>query len=231
MNALELAGEIILLSASGVLSPGPLFLVNLILGSKQGFHAGIKVALGHCIVELPLMIILTLALLRFSPVSIISNGSLGVIGLLGGISIIVFSFILMSSLMKRKVTAIPRHDNNNDKRSLLHVGAISSEIARPIILGVVFTAFNPFFIAWWLTVGLKLISDSVSTFGVANGILFLFFLHIWMDCVWLIFTSYLISKGVSILNGRYYNFFLVGLSSTLTFYGLYIIILHIFRLS
>ena len=231
MNALELAGEIILLSASGVLSPGPLFLVNLILGSKQSFHAGIKVALGHCIVELPLMIILTLALFRFPPVSIISNESLSVIGLLGGISIIVFSFMQMSSLMKRKVTAIPRHDKKNDKRSLLHVGAITSEIARPIILGVVFTAFNPFFIAWWLTVGLKLISDSVSMFGVANGILFLFFLHIWMDCVWLIFTSYLISNGVAILNGRYYIFLLIGLSGTLTFYGIYIIIVHIFPLS
>ena len=42
MNMLELAGEVILLSASGVLSPGPLFFINLIYGSRQGAHAVLR---------------------------------------------------------------------------------------------------------------------------------------------------------------------------------------------
>jgi threonine/homoserine/homoserine lactone efflux protein len=62
MNILEFAGEVILLSTSGVLSPGPLFLTNLIYESRQGAHAGIKIACGHIIVELPLIIILALGL-------------------------------------------------------------------------------------------------------------------------------------------------------------------------
>ncbi|HZA06729.1 MAG TPA: hypothetical protein VE619_03410, partial [Nitrososphaeraceae archaeon] len=66
MNILEFAGEVVLLSTSGVLSPGPLFLTNLIYGSRQGSHAGIKIAYGHTIVELPLIILLALSLSNFS---------------------------------------------------------------------------------------------------------------------------------------------------------------------
>ncbi|PWU81466.1 MAG: hypothetical protein DLM72_06760 [Candidatus Nitrosopolaris wilkensis] len=51
MNPLEFAGEVILVSASGVLSPGPLFFINIIYGSKQGITAGIKIAFGHTMVE------------------------------------------------------------------------------------------------------------------------------------------------------------------------------------
>ena len=34
MSSLEFAGEVILVSASGVLSPGPLFFINIIYGSE-----------------------------------------------------------------------------------------------------------------------------------------------------------------------------------------------------
>ena len=68
MNPLEFAGEVILVSASGVLSPGPLFFTNIIYGSKQGVTAGIKIAFGHTIVEFPLVIALALGLFTFSHV-------------------------------------------------------------------------------------------------------------------------------------------------------------------
>ncbi|MFZ0894866.1 MAG: hypothetical protein WAZ77_10215 [Candidatus Nitrosopolaris sp.] len=55
MSPLEFAGEVILVSASGVLSPGPLFFINIIYGSKQGITGGIKIAFGHTMVEFPLV--------------------------------------------------------------------------------------------------------------------------------------------------------------------------------
>ena len=84
MNILEFAGEVILLSTSGVLSPGPLFLTNLIYESRQGAHAGIKIACGHTIVELPLIIILALGLSKYSSLDLTSNEDLKIIGLIGG---------------------------------------------------------------------------------------------------------------------------------------------------
>src|SRR5919199_1559454 len=105
MNILEFAGEVILLSASGVLSPGPLFFTNLIYGSRQGAYAGFKIAYGHTIVELPLIIILALGLSKFSSLDLTSNGNLKIIGLIGGVSIALFSLMQINSLIKRKVVA------------------------------------------------------------------------------------------------------------------------------
>ena len=92
---------------------------------------------------------------------------------------------------------------------------------------MVFTALNPFFIAWWLTIGLKLVLASISLFGGATGGFLLFSFHIWMDYVWLILTAYLIFKGVSIINTKYYYPLLMGLNIILSFYGIYMIVLSL----
>jgi len=65
MNPAEFAAEAVLVSASGVLSPGPLFFANIIYGSKMGITAGIRIAYGHTMVEL-LIIVLAFGLFAFS---------------------------------------------------------------------------------------------------------------------------------------------------------------------
>ena len=226
MNILEFAGEVILLSAAGVLSPGPLFFTNLIYGSKKGAHTGIKIAYGHTIVELPLIIILALSLSKLSFVDLASNGNLKIIALIGGISITLFSLIQIRSIIARKAIVADVDDTNNMNNN--YFLKIKSERRKgPIIVGIIFSALNPFFLIWWSTVGLKLISDSILLFGIVMGILFTFFFHIWMDYAWLISTSYMISKGVSILKARFYNVLLFLLSIVLALYGLYIIIVNV----
>ena len=214
MNVLDFAGEVVLLSATGVLSPGPLFLINLVYGIKQGYRAGLKIASGHAMIEFPLIIILAISFFQLTNTPVVTY-NLNVLGLVGGISIIVFAIIqIINNTRKEKRKNL---FNNSNHR-------ISFIADKPVLLGIIFSALNPFFIAWWLTVGLKLISDSISLFGVIAGSISLFSLHIWMDYVWLMFTSYLISKGVSIIKTRYYYFLLVGLNIILTFYGMYMIL-------
>jgi threonine/homoserine/homoserine lactone efflux protein len=55
---------------------------------------------------------------------------------------------------------------NSDKDDTLSIlkKLASKTKGGPLFAGIAFTALNPFFITWWLTVGLKLISDSVSLF-------------------------------------------------------------------
>ena len=226
MNILEFAGEVILLSASGVLSPGPLFFTNLIYGSKKGAHTGIKIAYGHTIVELPLIIILALSLSKLLFVDLTSNGNLKIIALIGGISITLFSLMQIRSIMARKAI-VPDVDDTNNMNNNYFLKIKSERRKGPIIVGIIFSALNPFFLIWWSTVGLKLISDSILLFGIIMGILFTFFFHIWMDYAWLISTSYMISKGVSILKARFYNVLLFLLSIVLALYGLYIIIVNV----
>lgn len=216
MNVLDFAGEVIFLSASGVLSPGPLFLVNLVYGVKQGYRAGLKIATGHALIEFPLIIILTISFFQLANTIVSSNiYNLNLLGLLGGTSIIIFSIIQITNTTRQKTRR--GIINNSDYRA-------SNIAGKPVLLGVIFSALNPFFIAWWLTIGLKLVSDSILLFDVITGGLLLFSLHIWMDYVWLILTSYLIFKGVSIINTRYYYLLLVGLNIMLILYGTYIIV-------
>jgi len=55
---LEFSVLVIVISASGVMAPGPLFAANIAHGLRGGTKSGIKMAIGHTIVELPLVILL-----------------------------------------------------------------------------------------------------------------------------------------------------------------------------
>ena len=47
---LSFAIMVIAISASGVMSPGPLFAANVVYGLKEGKIAGLKIAAGHTVV-------------------------------------------------------------------------------------------------------------------------------------------------------------------------------------
>lgn len=226
MRVIEFTAEVVLLSASGVLSPGPLFLANLIYGSEGGYHSGIKIALGHTIVELPLIILLALSIFEYSSFTL-TEESLRIIGLIGGIAIIIFSMAQISSIIRKREVIADIHNkrrrNRDEATSLLNRMASRIE-GRPIIVGILFSAMNPFFIIWWPTVGLKLISDSIYLFGITEGIIILFSSHTWMDYAWLAITAYLISKGRTIIRERLYSFLLLSISFILASYGLYLVV-------
>jgi len=83
-EVLAFAGMVILISASGVMSPGPLFAANISYGLKQGVKAGIKMAYGHTVVELPLIILLGVGILSLEsfPQYRIVIAVLGALGLI-----------------------------------------------------------------------------------------------------------------------------------------------------
>ncbi len=58
VQILEFAILVIVISASGVMAPGPLFAANVSYGLREGTKAGIKMAIGHTIIEFPLVILL-----------------------------------------------------------------------------------------------------------------------------------------------------------------------------
>jgi threonine/homoserine/homoserine lactone efflux protein len=233
MDILQFAGEVIVLSTSGVLSPGPLFLANLIYGSNQGYYAGIKIANGHMTVELLLIILLSSSLFEFSFFTA-GSAALRIVGMIGGIAIIVFAMAQILNIIKKAGYTADVMNKNN----IQDIGYKSSyfflldKIGRnvnlgPLIVGMIFTAMNPFFVIWWLTVGIKLISDTIYLFGIVDGVFLLFLLHIWMDYAWLTLSAYLISKGWSIVKMRSYHLFMVCINIILISYGFYFLVTNI----
>jgi threonine/homoserine/homoserine lactone efflux protein len=89
----------------------------------------------------------------------------------------------------------------------------------PIITGILFSALNPFFIIWWITIGFKLISDAMMIWAFV-GVLIVFLAHIWMDFVWLGLTAFLASKSKKIISNKNYKIIILGLSLTLIYFGI-----------
>jgi threonine/homoserine/homoserine lactone efflux protein len=205
MDVLKFGIEVVTLSASGVLAPGPLLFANLACATNHDKWSGIKVACGHAIIEIILIIILAAGLFTIDAAREYTNA----IGLMGGVAILVFAGLQTATIV----------DKN---RPQYHIGHIAGR-KGPFLIGLLFTALNPFFIIWWFTAGLKLITDSAE-FGITMGLTLLFALHIWMDFAWLALTAYLSSKGSSLINSQIYRVILLALAALLVYYGISFIV-------
>ena len=128
--------SVLLISLSGVLMPGPLFAVTLKKAAKSKI-AGALIAVGHGIVEFPLMFLIFFVLSQFDIPSVVQVA----VGLVGG-----FLMIFMGVQTFRK-----RH-----KQEEAHVGLKRDSL----LAGVWTTAANAGFILWWLTIGTTLILNA-----------------------------------------------------------------------
>ena len=193
----EFAIIVIIISASGVMAPGPLFVANVSYGLREGTKSGVKMAIGHTIIEFPLVILLGIGVFSLESFPEFRT----IISIVGAITLFVFAFIQIKNILQnnKDITSIPKHG--------------------PLITGITLSALNPFFIIWWLTIGFKLISDAMLIWAF-SGILIVFFLHIWMDFVWLGGISFLASKSSRILSNRNYKVIMIGLSSLLVYFGI-----------
>ena len=194
---LEFSVLVIIISASGVMAPGPLFAANLVYGLKQGTKSGIKMAVGHTIVEFPLVILLGIGVFSLESFPEFRT----IISIFGAITLFVFAAIQIKSLFRK----------NESTYFNLKQG--------PLITGILLSALNPFFIIWWLTIGFKLISDAMMIWAFA-GILIVFVLHIWMDFAWLGVVSFLASKSKKIISNNIYKIVMGGLSIMLIYFGI-----------
>jgi len=195
-QTIEFAVTVILVSASGVMAPGPLFAANIASGLRGGGKAGIKMAVGHTIVELPLVILLGIGVFSFG----IFPEFKTLISILGAITLFVFAGIQIKTTLQMKETTFNLKHNT-------------------VLTGIILSALNPFFIIWWLSVGFKLISDAMLMWAVA-GIFIVFLLHIWMDFVWLYSIAGLASKSSKIISGKNYRILMVCLSVMLIYFGI-----------
>jgi threonine/homoserine/homoserine lactone efflux protein len=188
---------VIAISASGVMSPGPLFTANVVYGLKEGKMAGLKIAIGHTVVELPLII-----LLGFGTVSLETFPEYRVlITVIGAIGLFAFAGLQIKSIFNKDFS----YKKNPSKNSFL--------------AGIFLTGLNPFFLIWWLTIGFALITESIMLWGIF-GVLVLFIFHIWMDYVWLFAIAGFASKAKNILSNNNYKILIICLSSVLIYFGI-----------
>jgi threonine/homoserine/homoserine lactone efflux protein len=161
--------SVLLISLSGVLLPGPLFAITIKKASKSK-TAGALIAVGHGIVELPLMFLIFFVLSHFDIPSVV----LVAVGLVGG-----FLMIYMGVKAFRN-----RHNQEETTESLKR---------DSVLAGAWTTAANAGFILWWLTIGTTLILNA-KLFGLLGFSVFAG-VHWLVDFFWYTVAAVLIFKS------------------------------------
>lgn len=175
------AAAVVAVSASGALAPGPLLAAGVAMGSRGGARAGLALAAGHAAVELPLVLALGAGV-----APLVGDGGAGrIVSAVGAAGLFAFAAIHARQAIRRR--------GGDSARMLSARGALA--------VGAALSAANPFFWAWWASVGLKLVADSSSLLG-PWGPPALFALHIPMDVAWLGAVAALADRGSAILGAR-----------------------------
>lgn len=182
-----------LISLSGVMAPGPITAVTVGKGSDSP-HAGALVAVGHGIIEFPLMISIRYGLGRLLNLSYLKTA----IALVGG------GFLLFTGIdMIRSVRKVETGSSNYER--------------PPMIEGALLSVGNPYFLIWWATVGAALILRSVN-FGVLGFLIFAL-CHWLCDFLWCYFLSALSFKGGQFFGRGFQQVVLAACGALLLFFG------------
>ncbi len=160
--------SVIVISLSGVMMPGPLFAMT-VAKSYNSPTSGALVALGHAVIEIPLI-----CLIYFGFANFLKLAQLQVfIGVAGGAILI---YMGVGMIRARKTIVEEGKD--------LSYGSFTG--------GIITTAVNPYFLLWWASVGAALIVKSM-VFGLV-GFVLLTVVHWLCDLGWLSGISLLIHR-------------------------------------
>ncbi|MBI2851220.1 MAG: LysE family transporter [Chloroflexi bacterium] len=165
---LPILASVVVISLSGVMMPGPMFAMTVAKSYRTPW-AGAQVSLGHAVIEVPLIL-----LIYFGFAGFFQNNTVQVVlSLLGGGMII----WLGASMFRARAEVVQRGKD-------LPYNAF--------VAGIVTSGLNPFFLLWWATIGLLLVSR-FQTYGT-TGLVVLIITHWLCDLVWLSFVSGLIYR-------------------------------------
>ncbi|MFC1512031.1 LysE family transporter, partial [Candidatus Latescibacterota bacterium] len=151
--------QVVIISLTGVMAPGPISAATVGTGTRSP-HAGALVAVGHGIIEFPLMVFVYFGLgdiLREPAVR-------SVIFFLGGLFL-----LFMGADMLRSIRRAGKFG--------------STSTSGPLAAGILLSMGNAYFLLWWVTVGASLITKAVA-FGL-TGILAFAVVHWLCDFIWL----------------------------------------------
>jgi threonine/homoserine/homoserine lactone efflux protein len=172
-------GSVVIISLSGVMMPGPVTAVTVTKGSQRK-EAGALVALGHGIIEIPLIFLIYLGLANFFELTGVKIG----VGLAGGLVLLWMAW----STFRSRPAAL------DEKKDMPH---------GSVMAGLATTAASPYFFVWWATVGTALLVNA-SAFG-KTGVLAFGAVHWLCDLIWLFFISWVVFKSKRLWTSKVSN--------------------------
>jgi len=204
MDLLTFIITVVIISVSGALAPGPLFFATISYGAKLGAKSGLAFSIAHTLIEFPLVIILA-SLLAVGRQSVADEPIIKLLtGVAGGLALLFFGVIQIRDGLTSKFNA-----SSENKVSP----------KNPLLVGLVLTGLNPYFISWWLTIGADLIFEALA-FASLAGVMLMYVSHIWMDYVWLTTVAHFAKMGINVVGVRVYKSVVIVFGAVLFFFGL-----------
>ena len=195
MSLLFFLIEVVVISLSGVMAPGPVTAAAIGMGTRSRY-AGPLIAVGHGVVEFPLMILIVLGVGRILKLPTAQI----VISLAGGIFLLIMAIQMLKSL------------RSAEKQQ----GKVTK--SAPVLAGIILSAGNPYFLVWWATVGLALATTAT---GIGTWAFVVFAIVHWLcDLIWLSALSWASFKGSVLLGPRGMRIVLMICSAALFVFGL-----------
>jgi len=190
--------SVVLISMTGVLMPGPLFAVTIEKAAKRK-TAGLLIAVGHGVVEFPLMFLIYYGIDQIVAAEVLQAVQITV-GLIGGVLMMFMGVQTFRNRNKSIETyESPKHES--------------------LIAGIWTTAANAGFILWWLTIGTTLVITARS-FGFLEFTVFAV-VHWLCDFLWYTVIAFLIFKSHRFWTKRVNQAILIFCFSVLIGFGVW----------
>jgi len=195
---LAILSSVIVISFSGVMAPGPMFAVTLAKSYRSPW-AGTFIALGHAVIEVPLILLIYFGFARFFQNDLVQM----VLSIVGG------GMILWIGIgMFRTRTAVVHGGKD------LPYNAFTA--------GIFTSGLNPFFLLWWATIGSMLVMRFLD-FGV-TGLAIFIIVHWLCDLIWLSFVSVAIYKTQSLWGRKFHEWLFIACSLLLAGFGIWFMV-------
>lgn len=168
--------SVVAISLSGVMVPGSLTAATIAKGYRDK-NAGFFIAIGHSIVELPIILLVYFGFANYVTIPEVKM----ITGVLGGLMLIIMGVLVFRTLHKNE-------------------GLMADLPYNSLITGIVMSVANPYFLLWWATIGIALVAGAV-VFGLA-GLILLILVHASCDTAWEVFVSMSVFKTRHLWNPR-----------------------------
>ena len=183
---------------SGAMIPGPLFLYTVSEAFRQGQWAGIKVTIGHLLLEACFVLIVVVGLRDW----LASAAFRHVVAWVGGISLIV-----MGALVLRQVRGLSLA---RQARVTFRWGAVLG--------GAFFSVVSPGFILWWSTIGAAVLLQGM--LKGTGGIVAVALGHAVADLLWYWLVALSIERGRTYCTDQVYRGIMGALACCLIVLGI-----------
>jgi threonine/homoserine/homoserine lactone efflux protein len=181
---------------TGALAPGPTLVATINASIAGNWATGLKISLGHVIVELFLVILILLGL------TAVALPYTSAIAAVGGIALILFGGLTLAG-----------------SRTATMSTCTVQPVSNPYTAGLITSAANPYFWIWWLSIG-----SSMVVAGLEGGLVFVgtFMVGHWSaDTVWFTLVSTTVSKGRTIFSDSAYRKIMVLCGIFLILFGIF----------